>query len=137
MNYGHNYAGQLTMEEIVQNQLDRCHAWIEAALEYSGGTHEYEDIQEAVMSGRMQLWAGETGCAVTEIITYPKKKVLHVFLAGGDMNQIIDFQDSAVEFGKMNGCTAMTLAGRRGWVKVLDKHGWSQSFVVMSKEFAK
>lgn len=50
------------------------------------------------------------------------------------MSQIIDFEESALEFGRMNGCTTMTLAGRKGWTKVLDKYGWKESFVVMSKE---
>lgn len=125
---------QQDVPDIVK-QLYRCQEWIEAALEYSGGTHDFQDIAEGVMKGTMQLWAGDTGCAVTEIIVYPKKKVLHVFLAGGEMDQIIDFQESAVEFGRMQGCSSMTLAGRRGWTKVLDKHGWKESFCVMSKEF--
>lgn len=118
----------------VLEELLRCRSWIEDALEYAGGTHLFEDIVAAVIEGRMQLWAGEKGCAVTEIIVYPRKKVIHVFLAGGDMSQIIDFEESALEFGRMNGCTTMTLAGRKGWTKVLDKHGWKESFVVMSKE---
>jgi len=118
----------------VEAELDRCRPWIEAALEYAGGTHIYEDIVQSVMEGKMQLWAGEKGCAVTEIIQYPRKKVIHVFLAGGDMSQIIDFEASALEFGRMNGCTTMTLAGRKGWTKVLGNHGWKESFVVMSKE---
>lgn len=121
----------------VLEELLRCRPWIEDALEYAGGTHLFEDIVAAVIEGRMQLWAGEKGCAVTEVIQYPRKKVIHVFLAGGDMSQIIDFEESALEFGRMNGCTTMTLAGRKGWTKVLDKHGWKESFVVMSKETSK
>lgn len=119
----------------IMQELDRCRDWIESALEYSGGTHAFADIVAGVLKGSMQLWAGEKGCAITEIVSYPNKKVIHVFLAGGDMQQIIDFQQSAIEFGKMNGCSSMTIAGRKGWTKVLDKHGWKESFVVMSKEF--
>jgi len=116
-------------------ELDRCRDWIQAALDVGGNTHDFSDIVEGVLKGSMQLWAGETGCAITEIVVYPKKKVLHVFLAGGDMGQIIDFQESAIQFGKMNGCEAMTLSGRRGWTKVLNKHGWVEVLSVMSKEF--
>jgi hypothetical protein len=101
---------------------------------YSGGTHEFIDIVNGVLSGTMQLWAGERGCAVTEITVYPRKKILHVFLAGGDMEQILDFQESAAEFARINKCDSMTIAGRRGWTRVLDKHDWEESFCVMSKE---
>jgi hypothetical protein len=113
------------------DELTRCREWIEAALEYSGGTHDFMDIVDGVLSGHMQLWAGPEGCAVTEIVVYPKKKVLHVFLAGGKKEQIIDFQESAVQFAKMNECESMTLAGRAGWKRVLDKHGWDEAFTVL------
>ena len=118
----------------IMDQLVRCKNWIEAALAYSGGTHSFQDIVDGVISGRMQLWAGDSGCAVTEISVYPKKKVLHVFLAAGDMSQIIDFQDSAIQFPKMNGCDSMTIAGRSGWKRVLDKHDWHVQFVVLERE---
>lgn len=126
--------GQAQEKMDTLSQLQRCRAWIEAALAYSGGTHEYKDIVDGVLSGHMQLWAGDSGCAVTEVSVYPKKKVLHVFLAAGDMNQIIDFQESAISFAKMNGCNSMTIAGRSGWKRVLDKHDWHEQFVVLERE---
>tara|TARA_R110000796_G_scaffold99184_7_gene207129 strand:- start:2323 stop:2691 length:369 start_codon:yes stop_codon:yes gene_type:complete len=116
------------------DELNRCKDWIEDALGYANGTHTYDDIVKCVIEGTMQLWAGETGCAITEVIRFPRKKVIHVFLAGGEMDQIIDFEESAMEFGRMNECTTMTIAGRKGWTKVLNKHGWADSFAVMSKE---
>jgi hypothetical protein len=118
----------------IMDQLVRCKNWIEAALAYSGGTHSFQDIVDGVLSGAMQLWAGKSGCAVTEISVYPRKKVFHVFLAAGDMEQIIDFQDSAIQFAKMNGCDSMTIAGRSGWKRVLDKHDWHEQFVVLERE---
>ena len=71
---------------------------------------------------------------VTEILEYPRKKVFHIFLAGGDLDQIKDFSDSAIYFAKLNGCSAMTLAGRRGWVKALGDLGWEEKFATMSVE---
>ena len=29
---------------LLSDELERCRPWIEAALEYCGGTHEFEDI---------------------------------------------------------------------------------------------
>ena len=118
----------------IMDQLVFCRNWIESALQYSGGTHSFQDIVDGVLCGHMQLWVGESGCAVTQISVYPKKKVLHVFLAAGDMDQIIDFQDSAIQFAKMNGCDSMTIAGRSGWKRVLDKHDWHEQFVVLERE---
>ena len=87
----------------------------------------------------MQLWSGERGCAVTEILVYPNKKILHVFLAGGakghGIDQITDMHDSAVEFAKRENCQGMTVSGRAGWKKILAERGWKQQFVTLAKEF--
>jgi hypothetical protein len=81
------------------------------------GTHSFDDIVGAVYAGTMQFWPAENACAVTEIVTFPRRKVLHIFLAGGEMQEIVDMDGPAADFAKANGCTAMTIAGRRGWKK--------------------
>jgi hypothetical protein len=116
-----------------EGELERCRPWIEAAMEYSGGTHEFEDIVHALIEGRMQFWPAPEGCAITEILCYPRKKVLHVFLAGGEMDQLIDMIEGAAAWGRGQGCSGMTMAGRLGWERVLNKSGWKRSMVVMER----
>ena len=116
-------------------ELVRCRPWIEAALEYSGGTHDFEDVVQSLIDGRMQLWPAPRGCAVTELVVYPKTKALHVFLAGGEMDQIIEMIDSATEWGKTQGCSSMTIAGRHGWQRVLAEHGYKPVMTVLKKDF--
>ena len=117
------------------NIIDACRGWIEDALEYSGGTHDFDDVKERIINGQLQLWPAQRGCAVTEIVVYPKKKVLHVFLAGGEMDQIIDMIDSAVAWSKTQGCTSMTIAGRHGWKRVLANYGFTPVMTVLAKEY--
>tara|TARA_R100001377_G_C3112974_1_gene83266 strand:+ start:56 stop:415 length:360 start_codon:yes stop_codon:yes gene_type:complete len=117
-------------------ELERCKVWIESALEYSGNTHIYEDIVTAVIEGKMQLWPAENSCWVTEITVYPRKKVLHVFLAGGNLDEILDMHDSVVQWAKEQGCEGMTLTGRKGWVKALQHNGWKpQQLMLLEKRF--
>ena len=78
------------------NELERCRPWIEAALEYSGGTHEFEDVAKGIVEGRMQLWPSPRGCIVTEIVVYPKKKTLNVFLGGGELDQLLDMHSDCL-----------------------------------------
>jgi hypothetical protein len=122
------------MAASINEELERCKDWIEAALEYSGGTHEWSDIVEGIHSLRYQFWPAERGCAVTEIILFPKKKIFHVFLAGGEMDQIVDMNDSAAQFAKAQGCDGMSIAGRKGWSRVLKNEGWTESFTTLAKE---
>lgn len=116
------------------NIIEANRHYIEAALEYAGGTHTFDDVVDGIVSGRMQLWPAPRGCAVTEIVVYPKKKVLHVFLAGGEMDQLFDMIDGAAEWGRAQGCTSMTLAGRLGWQRAMKPLGWDAKMIVMEKE---
>ena len=122
----------------MQDELLKCRKWIQSALDKGGDTHDFKDIVDGVQSGHMQLWSGERGCAVTEILVYPNKKILHVFLAGGDnghgIDQITDMHDSAVEFAKRENCQGMSVSGRAGWKKILASRGWEQKFVTLAKE---
>jgi len=122
----------------MQDELLKCRKWIQSALDKGGDTHDFVDIVDGVQSGHMQLWSGERGCAITEILVYPNKKILHVFLAGGDnghgIDQITDMHDSAVEFAKRENCQGMSVSGRAGWKKILASKGWEQKFVTLAKE---
>jgi hypothetical protein len=118
----------------LSEELNRCRPWIEAALEYSHGTHVYGDIVESIQKGHMQFWPAPAGCAIPEIIIFPQKKVLHIFLAAGEKQQIVDMDDSAMAFAKAQGCTAMTIAGRKGWSRVLKTKGWTEAFTTLQKD---
>ena len=106
---------------------------IDAALKHSGGTHLFEDVVEAVSSGNMQMWANGETVAITEVLVYPRKKVLHVFIGSGTRKGLFEMLDSAWEWGQSIGCTAMTLAGRKGWLKLMGKHGFRPTLYVMEK----
>jgi len=69
------------------DQLSRCRPWIEAALEYSGGTHTFDDIAAGVLAGRFRLWERPNGCAVTEFVNFQ-------WLSGND-----DFWSGRLEAG--------------------------------------
>jgi hypothetical protein len=116
------------------NIIDANRKHIEAALEYSGGTHIFEDVKQGILDGRMQLWPTQNSCAVTEIAEYARKKVIHVFLAGGQMDEVVGGIESVAEWGRQQGCQSMTISGRRGWERILDKSGFRPVMVVMERE---
>ena len=119
----------------VEDELERCRPWIEAALEHSGGTHDFQDVVDELRSGSMQLWPAPKGCIVTQLVIYPKKKVIHVFLAGGNLEQILDMDEDVINWAKQQGCSAGTMSGRLGWKKPLTKLGWKPLHASYIKEF--
>ena len=116
------------------NVIEANRHHIEAALAYGGETHTFEDVQAGILAGRMQIWPAPRGGAITEIIEYPRKRVLHVFLYGGDLDQAIDMIDSAAAWAKTQGCHHMTLSGRLGWQRVMNKHGFKAVLVTRERE---
>ena len=116
------------------SEIDRCQPWLEAALEYSGGTHSFSDVVNGITSGKMQLWPSPKGCIVTEFVVYPRKKMLNVFLGGGEMEQLLDMHEDVIAWSKAQGCEAVTISGRFGWKKPLAKHGWKPMHASFIKE---
>jgi hypothetical protein len=104
------------------------------AIEYGNGTHSLEDVAMALNKDEMQFWPGINTAIVTEIITFPQKKSIHVFLAAGDMDEVIRILPFIEKHGKMEGCTQMTMTGRKGWEKVMSKIYKFETRVFLSME---
>jgi hypothetical protein len=118
-----------------EEDLQRLRHHVEAALEYSGGTHGIEDIAEGLKKGRFQLWPADDSVVVTEIIVYPRLKNLHFFLAGGDLDELRLMRPLIESWGRDMGCTRVSLAGREGWAKTfLRDEGYRPKWFVLSKD---
>lgn len=116
-------------------QFRRLQPHIEAALEYSQGTHTADDVLQQISTGELQLWPGQDSVVITQIITYPRKKVLHIFLAGGNQKELKEMDPYVVQWAKDQGCTALTFTGRLGWSRSeMRDIGFKQTHVMMSKE---
>ena len=117
-------------------ELLRVRPFLEPALPYTGGTHDYVHIVNGVLSGALQLWPTENAALITEFHNFPNKRALHIFLAGGDLNEIKSLHDDVVEFAKAAGCDGLSLTGRPGWVKALADLGFAKNgLVYVTKEF--
>lgn len=125
--------GEPKMQVTLSDELSRCREWIEAALEYGGGTHEFSDVVESIYKGHMQLWPAEESCLVTELVNYPRKKVLHIFLGGGKLDEILGMHADVIQWAKAQGCDSLTMSGRKGWTKALKSHEWKDTLVVFEK----
>jgi hypothetical protein len=119
----------------MDKELDRCKPWIEAALKRSGGLNTWDFVVEKIGSGHMQLWPYPKGCIVTEIVVYPNTKALNVFLAGGELDEILHMTENVKEWAKLEGCSFASFNGRFGWQKHLEKIGWKPRSITMHMEF--
>ena len=116
--------------------LEQARPYIEVALQYSGGTHTFEDVAAQISEGKLVFWPGVTSAIVTEIIEYPRKRTLHFFLAGGNIPELRAMYPGSIEWGRKQGCDSVPLTGRKGWVRsfLTREEGWNESLVVMTKD---
>jgi hypothetical protein len=108
---------------------------IEAALQYTGGTHTFDDVCVAVEAGRLQFWPGPRSVIITEILEDPQCRTLNFFLAGGSLVELEAMAPGILEWGKAQGCTRAVMLGRKGWERsFLTRTGWTlPDMVVLEK----
>ena len=118
----------------VYEQFTACQKYIEDALEYARGTHTIDDIWDGVVTGQFQFWPGDKSAIITEVQIYPQKKVMHIFLAGGELNELLEMEKSVRAFAKTIGCNSMSISGRRGWLRIFERDGWDEICTTIAKE---
>lgn len=107
--------------------------YIEDALEYAGGSHTLQDVMLAVAEGKAQFFPLDKSAIVTEIVDYPQKAMCRIWLAGGDLDELIDAEVALGAWAKTQGCDGMEIIGRRGWSRKLENY--RESAVVLMRDF--
>jgi hypothetical protein len=109
---------------------NKLRALFDKALWIGGGTHTIDDVEAGVAQGLFQFWEADDCCAVTEILTYPRCKKLHIFIAAGNFQSICDkLLPRASAFAKENGCVSMTTIARKGFVRRIPQYGFKPKYV--------
>lgn len=118
----------------VYEQFHARRKYIEDALEYTKGTHTLDDIWNGVVRGDFQFWPGDKSAVITEIQIYPQAKVMHIFLAGGDLEELLQMEKSVRAYAQTIGCNSMSISGRRGWLRIFERDGWKEVCTTIAKE---
>jgi hypothetical protein len=113
---------------------------IEAALKHSEGEVIPEDLIKPIKIGKMQLWValsdGVIAAMITEIVVYPRKRVLRVItIAGKDghgMSKWYGFLPLVEGFALSNNCSSLEAWTRKGMAKKLTD--WEHKYMVITKD---
>lgn len=118
------------------SSASKVRGWIDSALEGSGWS--FEEIMEGVQSGDFHLFMHEHGCVVSEFVSSPRHKVMHVWAAGGDTGKglrvIDDLMPTLEAFGRLHGCDTGGATGRKGWLRYLKRFGYEAADPAVTKE---
>ena len=109
------------LQNFSQVEWDRCSNWLQNALDASGNLATLDQVKYLVLTSRAKFWVGKECAFITEILQYPDKKVLNLWLAGGDLAELLSFEPEVREYAKTRDCEVMMIQGRPGWQKVFKK----------------
>jgi len=117
-----------------QKEWDERVQYIEAALQKGGEPFTVDDVYELVCTGMAHFEPVEDGAAVFFFHNYPQKRLLRIWLYGGNLPSIEQVLDAAHEHAKRLQCDGIELDGRKGWERILKPHGFDYKRAVLVKE---
>ena len=108
---------------------------MEKALQMGGDIHTLEDIGAALECGDMQSHSEGDTWVITQVVDYPKKRVLDIVYVVGSVEGALLTEKSLIEWAKNMGVDRMTAIGREGWEQLLtDNPGWKKAGTLFVKE---
>lgn len=118
-----------------REEFDTNRHLLQPALDRDPSKNTLEDVLDWVLDGKMQLWSGPGYAAVTEVLNYPHSRTVQVYLAGGEMDAVMGFEANVLTpFARGVEATGITVNGRRGWVRQLEKRGYREATTTIYKE---
>lgn len=102
------------------------------ALERSGNTHHLNDIYQLLLNKEAALFVGERSAVVTQEITLPVGRQLHFWLAGGDLEELVEIEADVEAAARQVGIKRFSIVGRKGWRNKLP--GYREAGVILTKE---
>lgn len=109
---------------------------VEKLLRIGGGTHELQDILDAIKSGSMQSFVSGDSWAVTQVAEFPRKRVLEVLFLVGRLEDVPALRDQVEAFGRAVGADFVRAYGRPGWEATAKSLGWQPSQRIFAKDLA-
>lgn len=113
---------------------------LQGAERFYGDYMGIEDIIARACIGKFQIWlAREEGrpffCVVTEILVYPRKKVLNVLQIGGEeLKGFHKNMDIGERWAVAMGCTHVEFHCREGIALLMEKQGYEKRAITMHKK---
>jgi hypothetical protein len=113
----------------------RCRPYIEAALT-TCPTHGIEDVEAGCAAGLYQFWPGKACATITEVCQYPRMRLLHHWLCGGDLKELLRQVDDIETWARLHDCAGIFGSSARPVLgRVLKAKGYERGQIEWTKEF--
>ena len=92
--------------------LGKSRKHLSDALKRAGDTHTVDDVIEMIENGDARLYKRKKSTVVTQEFDLPAARQLHFWLAGGDLDDLIQAEREIVEDAKERGINKVTIIGQ-------------------------
>ena len=115
------------------------------ALTHAHGELATKDVLVMIQEHKAQMWLVLRepnvwlGCALTEIVTYPRLKSVRIIaLAGKEFTSwMMLMHQTLVRFGQSEGAVRIEAFGRKGWVRMLRELGYEEAYVTVMADIGR
>ena len=143
---GQDYYLVLVEPEDVEEVWHHVREGVQKAMVHSDSVQEGDDFVPELIDGKVRLWVFISekeivGHMITELIRYPRKafvRVLTMQCEGGEKGMLgMDLWHKFVpvveEYAALYGCAHLEAYTRKGMVRSLEKHGWTNQYNIVTK----
>lgn len=88
-----------------------------------GGLFTIDDLKEGIVNGEFQSFARDESWLVTQIFETPRKRVMNIILAFGEIDQLVSMESEVDEFARKNGVNLIGATARTGFEAFMTD-GW-------------
>lgn len=107
---------------------------LQTAIDQTAGEYDLDTIWDGLAKEDLLLWTGPGFAAITEVVNYPKRRMVIVHLASGDIDALKEADGQLVKFAQIVEADAIKIIGRRGWVRALQDLGYREGMTQVIKE---
>ena len=122
------------------NQTDhtaRMLGLLRRALRAGGDTHTVDDLFSEIASGHKQSFAYGSTWAITQVLDFPRKRVLELFMVVGKGDELSLLEGEIIKYAESIGADFIKTQGRVGWRRRAKEMGWTQTHSTFIKRVQK
>lgn len=115
--------------------------YIQKGLDYANNEMDLDDVHSMIEDGEVIPLIIDDGNEILSVITLelvdkPAKRILYIMTAGGtDLDKWLpEIMSVIYKIAKEQQAASISINGRKGWLKVLDKYNYKHLFTVLSCE---
>lgn len=126
--------------DLVRECWPALKPFIEKAISRLPGRLSADEYLVRCSDGQMQAWtAVEDGSVIavmiSEVHQFKTQKILRLIICvGGGLKKWLGFLPEVERWAHSNGCSGIEPIARKGWERVLRRHGYRLTHVMLYKE---